>query len=78
MLCTVSRKQTTTTKLLFQTASTFVFLQPQGEIYQLILLLEPNTREQKEKLKKKSRENMKGYVIKFLFIFINQVKCLKC
>lgn len=21
---------------------------------------------------------MKGYIIKFLFIFINQVKCLKC
>lgn len=53
MLCTVSRKQTTTTKLLFQTASTFVFLQPQGKIYQLILLLELNTGEQKKKKRKK-------------------------
>lgn len=53
MLSTVSRKQTTTTKLLFQTASTFVFLQPQGKIYQLILLLELNTGEQKKKKKRK-------------------------
>lgn len=77
MLCTVSRKQTTTTKLLFQTASTFVFLHPQGKIYQLILLLELNTGEQKKR-KEKSRENIKGYIIKFPFIFINHVKCLKC
>lgn len=55
MLCTVSRKQTTTTKLLFQTASTFVFLQPQGKIYQLILLLEHYARE-----KKKEKETNKN------------------
>lgn len=36
----------------------------------------PTTEEKKKK--RKQKENIKGYIIKFLFIFIDHVKSLKC